>query len=201
MEQDKPTLVPAVLSDLVDVDGTPAAGDTLTFDGTVWGVSTPTSPFRWKTVNVATEVGHANSFTYPAVGPDTDVSDVAPPQTSDVIIATGTYQPVNVCVIQRAGNYSVDLALGVAANPTDDGTRSSVVAYMVLNDENYGPGYLYAVKAWTLGGATAEARVMGGTTSFVVWLNEGDELSPSIRYSAGNDASNINAWGGITRIR
>lgn len=36
MEQDKPTLVPAVLSDLVDVDGTPSVGDTLQWDGTAW---------------------------------------------------------------------------------------------------------------------------------------------------------------------
>lgn len=35
-EQDKPTLVPAVLNDLMDVDGEPAEGDSLTRIGGVW---------------------------------------------------------------------------------------------------------------------------------------------------------------------
>jgi hypothetical protein len=35
-EQDRKDLVPAVLNDLIDVDGTPAEGDTLTFRNGAW---------------------------------------------------------------------------------------------------------------------------------------------------------------------
>lgn len=175
-EQDKPTLVPAVLNDLVDVDGEPTAGDTLVFDGTAWapGKGSGGVPCVFYQNGPVTPVARV----IPMLDGQSDSG--MPAQGTDVVVDGDSL------LVEVTANYTVTYSFTADYNVTGHANFNLLDSrvYWTVDDhqDDYPPtNYFYDqdVRMFVTGDGITLARVLHGG-SWTYLLSAGNRLTPKV---------------------
>jgi hypothetical protein len=206
MSDDRPDVVPYVLTDLDDVDGTPSEGAGLTYTDGVWTPTPQRVPLSFMedfTLNgMESYFGFAGTGRPFGLKRDTDLP-AETPEPTDVEIAAGTITNYglgkNVVRVLNDGVYTVSYGWNATAADDDDGRWITANFYIALNDENNGPFYWNVNYTNML--TASSRRQMGSAGSVTAWLAAGSELCGfGVYLGATANASALDFHGQIVRL-
>jgi len=205
MSDDRPDVVPYVLTDLDDVDGTPVEGASLTYTDGVWVPTAPKIPLHF--MEDYTDTGfeafiNASAGTF-GLKRDTDLPPGHPEPSSDTVIAAGTIGGnvgKNVVRIQSDGVYHTSWQGFVRCDAADDGDTINGTMYPTLSDDNYGPHWWFTGTNQIVSGTGSIGRTVTFTGSVTVWMPAGTELAGYAVLNVTTDPNLAGFHGSIVRL-